>query len=345
MNFKKGTGYCFLDAFRPGPRQRLDWAVFSTYSLDLVALVALLMELADVEGEGLDAGDVPFIHAIEKLGEKVAVLCQHGRISFPKTSAHRILILLDRFLHKMPCDERKQSWHAKIGLAKYERTDNATPGNMSGEWRLWLGSRNLTQNPDWEAGLLLVGRPAGGRGRPSEIPGLHGALGALLTRVWAEPKRVTTALAAMRGLTWHAPPGVEVEMIAFRQGDDRPALLAPPTGVRFRSITAVAPFVDLGGLSKIAGLPSIAEAERSIVTTRTQLSRQSLVERAKAEGVTLRLMALPTDDGATTLSDLPPLVDGKVPVERAPVSGDGLEGNVVAGDEGLHAKLVLARGT
>ena len=56
-------------------------------------------------------------------------------------------------------------------------------------------------------------------------------------------------------------------------------------------------------------------------------------------------MALPTDDGATTLSDLPPLVDGKVPVERAPVSGDGLEGNVVAGDEGLACKAwCMSRG-
>ena len=188
------------------------------------------MELADVEGEGLDAGDVPFIHAIEKLGEKVAVLCQHGRISFPKTSAHRILILLDRFLHKMPCDERKQSWHAR--WRNTEKTDNATPGNMSGEWQLWLGSRNLTQNPDWEAGLLLVGRPAGGRGRPSNSRPSRRTWGPTDARLGRARHR-DDALAAMRGLTWHAPPGVEVEMIAFRQGDDRPALLAPPTGVRF----------------------------------------------------------------------------------------------------------------
>lgn len=346
MSFARGTGYCFLDVFRPGPKQRLEWAVFSTYSLDLVALVALLMELADVEGEGLDAGDVPFIQAIESLTGKVSVVCQHGRISFPKTSAHRILVLLDRFVCKATYDERQHSWHAKVGLAKYARADGgSTIAGEATEWRLWLGSRNLTQNTDWEAGIALVGRPARSRERPSDIPGLSSALEALLVHVRATHVPAATEMAEINRLVWRAPIGVTLESIAFCQGNDRPVLLAPPPSARFRSITAAAPFVDVGGLNAIVSLPLVAgKSERTIVTTRVQLSRQSLVNSAAVAGVTLRLMAPPSEEGTMALADLPPSAEEKAATVFSSAAGDGIEGNAVAGEEGIHAKLVLARG-
>lgn len=344
MSFAPSTGYCFLETFRPGPQQRLEWAVFSTYSLDLVALVALLMELADVEGESLDAGDVPFIQAIESLENKVAVLCQHGRISFPKTSAHRILVLLDRFLRKVEYDERERSWHAKIGVAKYIRFD-ATSGDLSSEWRLWLGSRNLTQNTDWEAGIMFVGRRARSRERPSDISGLQSALQSLLTRAWQSSK-VANEMASMSQLIWRAPSGVTLETIALRQDGGGSILVEPPIGARFRSILAVAPFVNMTGLKAIVNLPVATgrDIERTIVTTRTQLSRPSLVASADIAGVTLRLFGSPSEEGATTLSALQALaVDGGPQSDPTLQTGDGIEGNSVAGEEGIHAKLILGR--
>ena len=106
--------------------------------------------------------NLELVRAIEQLRGRVRVLAQAGRVVMPHTPPV-ILALMDQFICQVSADERSHSWHPKIALVRF------TAPNESPEWRLWLGSRNLTRAMNWDAGLTLCGREAG---RGHEVPGI-----------------------------------------------------------------------------------------------------------------------------------------------------------------------------
>jgi hypothetical protein len=63
-----------------------------------------------------------------------------------------VLSIMDGFVREIEADEVELSWHPKIALARYTNEDH-----KSTEWRLWIGSKNLTRDPSWDTGLLLSG--------------------------------------------------------------------------------------------------------------------------------------------------------------------------------------------
>ncbi|KQQ13311.1 hypothetical protein ASF53_14180 [Methylobacterium sp. Leaf123] len=238
-----------LGALRPGVGQVVTRAVVTTYSLDLVAMLGLVLALgADAESE-FEASPLGLVKAFDRMRGKLLVLHQLGRVVAP--SAHRsVLPLLDTMVHAVGANERRASWHPKTALVRYA-------AGASAQWRFWIGSRNLTGATDRDAGLVLV-TSKDKAARP--VPDISGLAEDLL----AEARLNGEELTELRSAKWLAPPGVAVRKLLWRRNGRTRRFLETPLMARAERGCAVSPFVDRSGLAEVlkAGAP-----ELSLLTT------------------------------------------------------------------------------
>src|SRR5258708_2176777 len=154
--------FSFTELLKPPEGWRTDHAILSSYSADLVVILTSLLALSGCDLESRRTGSrVELVRAIEALRDRVRILAQEGRVPIPGTKP--ILKLMDRFLATVVTDETQRSFHAKLALLRFHNLQNPEER----QWRIWLGSRNLTQALNWEAGLVLVSR-ADGKGQRIE---------------------------------------------------------------------------------------------------------------------------------------------------------------------------------
>ena len=317
-NAKHWSGLSYLDALRPEPGWKVDRAVLTTYSADLVAIGAALLALSGVEDDGRPGSRVDFARAADQLGQHVRVLVQAGRLAAPRRPMP-IFVVFDRFVREVPLDERRHSWHPKVALVRLCERE----GGAGVRWRLWIGSRNLTRDISWDAGLLLVSDGVGG----DHLKGID-TLGAELVRRaimpdW-NPAETARELARAR---WRGPAGVTVEEVLWLPNDGNHRLPAEPTGLK--RLTVVSPFLDPEIVGKLGAWRA---PERLLVTCGAELARLAHgPHRACLDGFARELLTLeqPAEEAVQPASDVPP---GALPV--------GMEGELDS--RGLHAKLILA---
>jgi hypothetical protein len=304
MSFAHGDATSVFSAMRPRQGQALTRAVVTTYSLDLVALLGLVLALGGDDEADFASSPLGLVKAFDRVRGKLLVMHQLGRISVPR--AHRaVLPLLDTMVLAVPTDERSASWHPKVMLARYD-------GDSGVEWRFWLGSRNLTGSTDIEAGLLLVsGRGTGAR----TVVGIP-ALAADLLR---EAKLGEDEMAELRAARWHAPPGVSVRKVVWRRPGETRRFLDDWSFRRPERIRAVSPFIDRGALQSV--IKTIG-GPMTLLTTREAKSRCSPIDR-----LTFKLAAAPD-----------PEVEVDVLEQQEEASGDFSERPAI----GVHAKLLMA---
>lgn len=119
MSFDQGKRISVFGALRPDAGQSVSRAVVATYSLDLVALLGLVLVLGgDAEAE-FENSPLGLVKAFDAMRGRLRVLHQVGRIVAPR--AHRsILPLLDTMVEAIRANERRQSWHPKVALVRYD---------------------------------------------------------------------------------------------------------------------------------------------------------------------------------------------------------------------------------
>lgn len=236
--FSRDAAYSVFESLRPGPDQSLDRAAFATYSLDLVAVAALILSLGRAGEQELEAGPLAFVNALEAVAPRIDVVHQSDRLK-PAARHFGVLHMLDRRFHAVR-PPRGSSFHPKLALVRY-----TGPGKAA-SWRLWLGSRNLTGGQDREAGLLLVGRVATRGGE--RVPSVARMAADLL-----EPVGWIRALAdELDRVRWRAPDGVRLRNVQWRRAGE-----ARPFATHLRGATrsvAVSPFVDDRGLELLGGV-------------------------------------------------------------------------------------------
>lgn len=235
MSQQRWNGLSFLDALRPDLGWQIDRAILATYSADLVAVVAALLALAGLDDDRGSGSKVDFANAYEQLHGRTRILVQAGRLAAP-TKRLPILAILDKFILEMNRDEQQGSWHPKIALLKFKPE---SPNSSNVEWRLWLGSRNLTRSLDWDTGLVLVGRP---KANGDIIPGVT-ELGTDLAR-YARladfgPEQVQRELEQIR---WQSPNHTAVKWIRLFTTKNQRGLPSPPADLQ--KLVVISPFLD-----------------------------------------------------------------------------------------------------
>lgn len=149
----------------PPPGFHLDFAVGTTYSLDLDALVgaALALALGEETDSALLENPVCLLEALRTAGEQVTLFCEDGQIALPGR-ATSLYILLEKMVCPVRVDKGRgqgyPSFHPKFWLLRY-----------AGEralYRIVVLSRNLTFDRSWDVAFSMDGEKGESSGEKNE---------------------------------------------------------------------------------------------------------------------------------------------------------------------------------
>jgi hypothetical protein len=322
MNKEGWPKFSFTELLKPPDGWRTDYAILSTYSADLVVIVTSLLALSGCDLESRRTGSrVELVRAIEALRGRVRILAQQGRVVIPAAPVP-ILKLLDKFLLTVVTDERESSFHPKAAFLRFQNLDD--PSDR--QWRIWLGSRNLTRALNWESGFVFVSRSDGKGQQIDGLPGVGEALAARAKLTALKPKILRAELSK---LTWECPPGCEIRRISILEPGLEQGFPNPPADTERMFI--VSPFLDAKTVRLAAGWGG-PRTHRTLVSTDLEFQRL-LREDGQVFAGFENLCRQPLPD---------------LPAERAAHIGEENHSTIEVAEseeappQGLHAKLLFA---
>ncbi|WP_157595762.1 phospholipase D family protein [Plesiocystis pacifica] len=322
---KRWSGVPFLEAIRPEPGWQVDRAAFASYSADLVAVMASLLALAGLDDHQGSGSKVSVAQALEDLRGRVCFVLQAGRLPTPNVS-RKILGVLDQFLREAKLHEGVQAWHAKIAVA---RMVPSKPGPEGVEWRVWIGSRNLTRTIAFDSGLTLRGRPRLPNTDPSSgrIPGVGDMIEKLFSQTGLE---LDIPPDEFEQIAWESPRDVEVRWLSFNLPGEERSLPPAPEGLT--RLHVVSPFLA-GGLVRRLGGWGDASTHRVLLSTLPELSTITAQAQEPLRGYA-ELLHLDAPELEPT--------DIKLVADESEADAQSEDDDEDLGLRGLHAKLILA---
>lgn len=301
---------------------RLDFAVLTTYTLDLEALLVLPLSILAHQDASMDellADPVQLHQALRDAGDRVHVFVDRAGIGVPR-AARALYAMLEPSVHGVRAPG-SGSFHAKVWVARFTVSRDAQQERPP-LLRVAVLSRNLTFDRSWDIALASEACPRGKRRwaatRPlgaflAALPGLTGT--PLEEHIAARVR----ALAEDTGRTRFPAPAGFVDPVEFHAlGLSSRRRPWRPKTRGYRTL-AIAPFVNRSGIEAVV---SLGGSERVL------LSRGEELDKLSEDAFDHWSEVLVLTDAA---QDEPE--DGHVG-DREPTGG----GVAVAG--GLHAKIV-----
>lgn len=308
----------FLEGLRPGPEQSVELALLSSYSADLGSIGATLLALAGKDSDAGRGSPSDFADAVERLRGKVRIVIQRGRLAKMRRTP-RIAAVLDQFVREVDFDEAIHSWHAKAALVRTRDMDGGVG------WRLWIGSRNLTECVNRDIGLLLISDEKGG----VSIDGVDDLAGALADKAALRGLRSASLAATIRTVTWRSAAGAHVEQIRWSTGSVVQSVPEPPPGTD--EIIVVSPFIDKSFLARQVP-KGVKPARRVLLTTMREIERIGPALAPFDDLLALDAPDYPSGD---------PESDPQESVSE--INGASIEDEEEEIGRGLHAKLLFMR--
>ena len=318
MSARRWSNVSYLDAIRPDPGWRTEHAFLASYSADLVALVAALLALAGLDDDRGSGSKVDFANSVDQLADKVRLIAQAGRLMAPAKTP-KILAIMDRYVREVNLNETVASWHPKAAMAKHVADDGKKV-----QWRLWIGSRNLTRDLSWDVGLSLTGQVGGPGNAVKGVPELGHVFATHASLPKVSPASVR---AELRQVCWIAPPGCAIHSLQLFSEDSPRGLPAEPSTIK--KLIVVSPFLD-GTVVEQLGKWGDSQTHRTLLSSRPELAK----------------LASQTGKPLTGFQDLL-FLDGPTSEDTTDEASD----KVSAGSQdeepeprGLHAKIIYAEG-
>ena len=135
----------------------LDFAVGTTYSLDLDALVGacIALGLSEETDSALLNNPICLLEALRSTGDKVALFCEGGQIHMPN-NVTPLYVLLEKMVFQVTTRKyrglsRYPSFHPKFWLLKYVNDEKEVM------YRVAVLSRNLTFDRSWDVTFCMDG--------------------------------------------------------------------------------------------------------------------------------------------------------------------------------------------
>ena len=254
---------------------RLDFAVLTTYTLDLEALLVLPLSILahqDASMEELLADPVRLHQALRDAGDRVHVFVDRTGIGVPR-AARALYAMLEPSVHGVRAPGRG-SFHAKVWVARFAAADDAQHDQVP-LLRVAVLSRNLTFDRSWDIALASEASPRGKRRRAETRPlgdflaGLPGLTG---TRLEEHVAARVRALAQDTGRTrFPAPAGFEDPVEFHTLGLSSRRRSWRPMSQGYRTL-AIAPFVNRSGIEAVV---SPGGSERVLVSRAEELDKLS----------------------------------------------------------------------
>ena len=313
-----------LDALKPPLEHQLDFAIGTTFSLDLVAMLAAPLAFAVLDRsrpDGKLSGDpIALLEALRRNADRFAVFCQAGRIVVPKPD-RLLLSYLERNVVEVTAPQGGV-FHPKVWVLRFV----AAGGPVL--YRFVCGSRNLTFDRSWDTALILEGelverQNAFAVNHPladfiAAMPGL-----ALHPTSDALRQRVEQFQFELRRVQFELPEGFE-EYRLWPIGIER--YRSFPFKQRIDRLLVVSPFVSADGLS---ALMDVSENGVQLVSRLEELQK---LPPAALEGISQ----------VSVFSDDQPEEETAVEEESKQEPNEALADEAEPELSGLHAKLYVA---
>ena len=149
------------DALRPPAGYVLDRAITTTFSLDLMALLAIpvsftCFQLKDQEGPP-QIDPLALVEALRRYASKIAVFCQAGQIHVPRR-VQLLLGYLEDSVYEVKAP-RGGVFHPKLTVLRYTAQENndSVAKLPPVVYRLLCSSRNLTFDRSWTHSFSWMG--------------------------------------------------------------------------------------------------------------------------------------------------------------------------------------------
>lgn len=155
------------DQLIPPDGYELSYAVGSSYSLDLEALMILPVALFYAQKLEGNADELRYdmLDAITKAAEKITVYYQQGQLKVP-LKYHHLMAYWEKGIQPVSMSAHNRSFHPKVWVIRYER--KAEPP----KYRVLVTSRNLTFSRDWDMAFATDGA-VGSKKEPKTKPLVH----------------------------------------------------------------------------------------------------------------------------------------------------------------------------
>jgi hypothetical protein len=143
----------------PPLNYELDFAIGTTYSLDLKALVGALisLNLSEEMGSNLTNNSIFLLRVLRESTDKVALFCESGQIHL-SNKPNKLYVLLEDTVFEVKTNNEFQknkfaSFHPKFWLLRF-----INPENGDFLYRLIVLSRNLTFDNSWDITFAMDGK-------------------------------------------------------------------------------------------------------------------------------------------------------------------------------------------
>ena len=335
-----------FELIRPPNGYRLDFAVLTTYTLDLEALLVLpLSVLAHPDGglEELLADPLRLHQAIRDAGDRVHAFVDEKGIAIPR-GARALYSMLESSVHPVRAPNRG-AFHPKVWVARFTAVGEAAVDEASVDLlRVAVLSRNLTFDRSWDVALASEAPYRSRRFVAASRP-LHDFLRALPQLATGRmPQRIVERVEALADqvtrTAFPAPDGFDspIAFHAIGLTPRRRSWSPPSSGHR---TLAVAPFVNRTGLDAVGRLSG---DDRILVSRQEELDKLS--DDALAAWNEVFVLS---DTAQGEAEDAPPdaAEDGAADTEGTAGTADAAgtnDGDPGAGADarpsGLHAKMI-----
>lgn len=324
------TRRLFLDSLQAPDGYRLDFAVGTTYSLDLIALLAAPVAFAFSDWQDRDGKPVleplALLKAVGQYADRVCLFCQAGKISVPRAYLPLLANLEDSVVEANA--PRGGSFHPKVWFLRYVAEDGSVA------YRFLCLSRNMTFDRSWDTMLCLEGPlrdrvNAFAQNHPlgDFVAALPAMVAGGLAPSWRE--RMKQLAHELRRVEFEVPlPFSEIAFWPLGVGEKA----IWPFPHRMDRLLVISPFMDDGFVEDLAG----HQAPMSAV------SRQESLAALAPETIRRLAKVWVLDDTAepeaaeleeSPAEDLPPIGEG-------PADEGALLGEIPL--VGLHAKVFVA---
>jgi hypothetical protein len=140
---------------KPPVGYTLDYAITTTYSLDLEAILLVPVALFFSENLDFNPKDVrdDMLEALTNVSKHITIYCQRGKIKAPNTYNH-LMAYWEKSIHQIQLPRFNQSFHPKVWIIRYISEEKRLPTR----YRLINTSRNMTFSRDWDMAITVDGK-------------------------------------------------------------------------------------------------------------------------------------------------------------------------------------------
>lgn len=149
----------FGEQLQPPRGFQIDYAVATTYSLDLYALLSI--PLAMYYNQALDSevseDNFQILESIQNLKNHLKIFCHTGKIAVPKSTSVNLIAFIEDCVEEYFPANAHQSFHPKVWVLRFKST---TLKSKEIKYRLIVMSRNLTFDKSYDIAYAMEGSPS-----------------------------------------------------------------------------------------------------------------------------------------------------------------------------------------